>query len=156
MHLFLRLASASALLLAACGDDPLRYSEPVGINLKAKSADTVGGVVSDEKGISTESTNPYGKFVADARVQLGGKDPAEIALEELTLTLGAGSTGVTRLGEVFTGQVDVLFVMNDTNNTAIAGGGVIAATGRGRARGADRVVHVDDAGRGRPGQGDRR
>jgi hypothetical protein len=72
--------------------------------------------------------NPYGKFVADARAQLGGKDPAEIALEELTLTLGAGSTGVTRLGEVFTGQVDVLFVMNDTNNTAIAGGGVIAAT----------------------------
>ncbi len=128
MHLLLRLASASALLLAACGDDPLRYSEPVGINLKAKSADPVGGVVSDEKGLSPESGNPYAKFVTDARAQLGGKDPSEIALEELTLTLGAGSTGVTRLGEVFTGQVDVLFVMNDTNNTAMAGGGMIAAT----------------------------
>ncbi len=128
MHPLLRLSLGSALLIAACSDDPLRYSEPVGINLKAKSADTTGGVVSDEKGITTESGNPYGKFVADARAQLGGKDPAEIALEDLTLTLGAGSTGVTRLGEVFTGQVDVLFVMNDTNNTVMAGSGNIAAT----------------------------
>ena len=32
---------------------------------------------------------------------------------------------------MFTGQVDVLFVMNDTNNTAMAGGGVIAATAAG-------------------------
>lgn len=131
MHALLRLSLGSLLVVAACGDDPLRYSEPVGINLKAKSADTTGGVVSDEKGITTESGNPYGKFVADARTQLGGKDPAEVALEGLTLTLGAGSTGVTRLGEVFTGQVDVLFVMNDTNNTAPAGGGVIAATAAG-------------------------
>ena len=131
MHPLVRLAFASPLLLAACGDDPLRYSEPVGINLKAKSADTTGGVVSDEKGITTESANPYGKFITDARAQLGGRDPSEVALEQLTLTLGAGSTGVTRLGEVFTGQVDVLFVMNDTNNTAMAGGGVIAATAAG-------------------------
>lgn len=131
MHPRVRLAFVSALLLAACGDDPLRYSEPVGINLKAKSADTTGGVVSDEKGITTESSNPYGEFVADARAQLDGKDPSEIALEQLTLTLGAGSTGVTRLGEVFTGQVDVLFVMNDTDNTVPAGGGEIAATAAG-------------------------
>ncbi|MEZ4400457.1 MAG: hypothetical protein R3B06_10590 [Kofleriaceae bacterium] len=120
--------------VAACSDDPVRFSEPVGINLKAKSADTTGGVVSDEKGITTESGNPYGKFVSDARAQLGGADPAEIALEELTLTLGAGSTGVTMLGEVFTGDVDVLFVMNDTNNTVPAGRGTIAAaTGGGPA-----------------------
>ncbi|MBK9030278.1 MAG: hypothetical protein IPL61_02880 [Myxococcales bacterium] len=123
-----RLACLALVTLAACGDDPVRVSEPVGINLKAKSSDTVGGVVSDEKGITTESGNPYGKFVSDARAALGGKDPSEIALEGLTLTLGAGSTGVTMLGEVFTGQVDVVFVMNDTNNTVPAGGGAIAAT----------------------------
>ncbi len=131
MNRTLPLALLATAALTACGDDPLRYSEPVGINLKAKSSAVVSGVVSDEKGITTESSNPYGKFVADARAQLGGRDPGEIALEGLTLTLGAGSTGVTRLGEVFTGQVDVLFVMSDTNNTVPAGGGTIAADATG-------------------------
>ena len=131
MHLTRVLAFAALLPVAACGDDPVRFSEPVGINLKAKSADTTGGVVSDEKGITTESGNPYGKFVSDARAALGGADPARIELEGLTLTLGAGSTGVARLGEVFTGQVDVQFIMNDTDNVVPAGGGMIAATADG-------------------------
>jgi hypothetical protein len=131
MHLPLRLPLCVLLTAAACGDDPVRFSEPVGINLKAKSADTTGGVVSDEKGITTESGNPYGTFVADARAALGGADPGRIELEGLTLTLGAGSTGVARLGEVFTGQVDVQFIMNDTNNVVPVGGGMIAATADG-------------------------
>lgn len=117
--------------LAACSDDPVSFSEPVGINLKAKSSDTVGGVVSDEKGITTESGNPYGKFVSDARTSLGGADPSHIELSGLSLTLGAGSTGVSTLGEVFTGQVDVQFIMNDTDNVIPAGGGMIAATANG-------------------------
>lgn len=127
MNRSLAFALLATAALTACGDHPLRYSEPVGINLKAKSSAVVAGVVSDEKGITTESSNPYGKFVADARAQLGGRDPGEIALEGITLTLGAGSTGVTRVGEVFTGPVDVLFVMNDTNNTVPAATGTIAA-----------------------------
>jgi hypothetical protein len=122
------VSTAAVCSVAACGDDPVRYSEPVGIQLKAKSSDVVAGALDDEKGINTESGNPYGAFIAGARASLGGSDPAEIALEGLTVTLGGGSTGVTGVGQVFTGQVDVLFVMNDTNNSFPAGGGVVAAT----------------------------
>lgn len=122
------LLAAAAVVLVACGDDPVRYSEPVGIQLKAKSSDVVTGVIDDEKGVNTESGNPYGAFVAGARASLGGAEPTEIALEGLSLTLGGGSTGVAGVGQVFTGQVDVLFVMNDTNTSAPAGGGPIAAT----------------------------
>ncbi len=120
-----------SLALAGCGDDPVSYSAPVGINLKAKSSDTVNNVVTDEKGINTESGNPYGAFVSDARRELG-RDPGAIDVEEVTVLLGAGSTGVTRLGEVFTGNVEVLFQMNDTNNTyAVAAGGIDAAASGG-------------------------
>ncbi len=100
-----------------CGDDPVSYSAPVGINLKAKSDDTVAGVIDDEKGITTESGNPYGAFVSDARRELGGNDPSTIEVDRVDLFLGASSSGVTRLGEVFTGDVDLLFQMNDTNTS---------------------------------------
>jgi hypothetical protein len=114
-------------LLAACGDDPLSYSAPVGINLKAKSSDTVNNVVTDDKGITTESGNPYGAFIADARRELG-RDPGSVDVDHVDILLGAGSTGVTKLSEVFTGNVEVLFEMNDTNNTYAAASGSIAAT----------------------------
>lgn len=104
------------VLLVACGDNPVSYSAPVGINLKAKSGDVSNNAISDEKGITTESSNPYGAFVADAQAKLGG-NPASIDVDALTLTLGGQSTGVTNLNEVYTGDVDVVFVMNDTNNT---------------------------------------
>ncbi len=119
-------------LLAACGDDPLSYSAPVAINLKAKSGDTQNAVVTDEKGINTESGNPYGAFVADAQDALDGRDPAVIDVDRVELFLGANSTGVTTLGDVFDGEVDVLFQMNDTNNTyPVAGRAVPASTGAG-------------------------
>lgn len=122
------LLAAALVSVAACGDDPVRYSEPVGIQLKAKSSDVVAGALDDEKNVNTESGNPYGAFVASARAALDGNDPTEISLEGLALTLGGGSTGVTGVGQVFTGQVDVLFVMSDTNTSVPVGGGPIAAT----------------------------
>jgi hypothetical protein len=103
-------------MLAACGDDPVSFSAPVGINLKVKSGDVSNNAITDEKGITTESGNPYGAFVNDAHGKLG-KDPARIELDKLTLTLGAQSTGVTLLEQVYTGDVDVAFITNDTNNT---------------------------------------
>jgi hypothetical protein len=109
-----------ACALAGCSDDPVSFSAPVGINLKAESGDVTGAALSDEKGITTESGNPYGAFVSDARAKIGG-DPARIEIDSLTLTLGADSTGVTGLDQVYTGDVDVLFQMNDTNNTYPAG-----------------------------------
>ncbi|MCB9563010.1 MAG: hypothetical protein H6708_21605 [Kofleriaceae bacterium] len=123
------MLSLGALGLAACGgDDALSYSAPVGIDLKAKSSDVAGGVVSNDKGITTESGNPYGAFVSDARDALGGGDPGRIEVEGLTLLLGAGSTGVLTLGEVFDGTVEVLFVMNDTNDTFPVGSTAVVAT----------------------------
>ena len=108
-------------VLAACGgDDPVSYSAPVGINLKAESGSVSGTVISDEKGITTESGNPFGAFVAAAKNELG-RDPGRIEIDAATLTLGAQSTGVTKLEEVYTGDVEVLFIFNDSNNTVPVG-----------------------------------
>jgi hypothetical protein len=104
------------LVLAACGDDPVSFSAPVGINLKAKSGDVSNNAISDEKGITTESGNPYGAFVAGAEAEIGGP-PGSIEVDDVTLTLGAQSTGVVALDEIYTGDVDVAFIMNDTDNT---------------------------------------
>ena len=46
-----------------CGDDPVSFSAPVGINLKAKSGEVVNNAISNDKGINTESGNPFGAFV---------------------------------------------------------------------------------------------
>lgn len=116
------LVVGSACLLVACGDDePLSYSAPVGINLKAKSGDVKSGVINDEKEITTESGNPYGAFVKDARIRLGGRDPARIEIASLTLLLGGQTKGVADLQEVFSGKVEVFFLMKDTNNSVPVG-----------------------------------
>lgn len=112
---------------AACADDPVGYSAPVGINLKAKSGDVTGGVVTDEKGINTESGNPYGAFVGAARETIG-RDPSRIELDRVALLLGADSTGVAALGEIFGGDVDVLFQVNDSNNSYPAASATLDAS----------------------------
>ena len=108
------------VLLAACGDDPVNYSAPVGIELKVKSGEvTSSNALTPEKGITTESGNPYGAFVSAAEDKLG-HSPSRIELEEVTITLGAQSTNVTGLEQVMTGDVYVQFLTNDTNNTFVA------------------------------------
>lgn len=115
----------------ACGGDPVSYSAPVGIHLKAKSADTVDGIVSDEKSIDTESGNPYGMFVGDARARIG-RDPAVIRVERAELGLEAGSAGVAALGDVFAGTVDVGFEMNESSfPIRVATGTIDAGAGAG-------------------------
>ncbi len=109
-----------------CSDDPVSYSAPVGINLKAKSSDSVAGTISEEKGINTESANPYGAFVADARAKLG-MDPGEIDVDRVELLLGSSSSGVVSLGEVFDGTVEILFKMNDTDNSYVVAAGAISS-----------------------------
>jgi hypothetical protein len=118
---FLIVAGLALSATAACGSDPVSYSAPVGINVKAKSGDVSGNVVTEQKDITTESGNPYGAFINDARVALSNKDPSAIEINHLTLLLGAQSTGVTTLDQVVTGDVDVAFVVNDSNNTYDAG-----------------------------------
>lgn len=75
-------------LAAACGDDPVSYSEPVGLELKIESGKVVNSSVSGEKSITTESGNPYGAFVNAAKAELG-REPARIVLTSATLVLGA-------------------------------------------------------------------
>ncbi len=108
------------VLLAACGDDPVSFSEPVGIELKAKSGDVANMTLTPEKSITTESGNPYGKFVDDATAKLGTA-PGRIEIDAVTLTLGAQSTNVSSLDQVMTGDIAVQFLTNDTNNTFVAG-----------------------------------
>ena len=131
-----RAAGLSPLLclaaLAGCGDDPVAYSAPVGINLNVKSDDTRNSAVASDKNINSESGNPYAAFVSEARRRLG-RDPSRIGVSSLTLLLGGQSTGVTTLDQVFAGRVDALFVMNDTNNSfnvghadSVRGGGPVA------------------------------
>jgi len=112
----MKLVAFALVTLTACGDDPLSYSAPVAINLKVKSGDVSSNAISNEKGITTESGNPYGAFTSDARRTLG-RDPSRVEVDEVTLVLGAQSVGVTTLDEVYTGDVDVAFIMNDTDNT---------------------------------------
>lgn len=104
------------VLLAACGDDPVNYSAPVGIELKVKSGDVANAAISEDKSITTESGNPYGAFVTAAQTKLG-HDPGAIDVDKVTLTLNtAKSTGVTTIDQVLTGDVAIQFVMNDTND----------------------------------------
>jgi hypothetical protein len=119
-----------ALLAATgCSADPVSYSAPVGITLKARSGDVTGTTITEDKSITTETSNPYGTFVNDARTKLG-HDPLRIEVDRLSLTLGAQSTGVTKLEDVFLGAVDVSMIMNDTNNTYVVGS-VVNPTGTG-------------------------
>lgn len=117
MRKYIHLALFGALALGGCGDQVASYSGPVSINLKQKSSDVMNATVSTEKGITTESGNPYGAFISAARFNLGGADPSRVELTSATLLLGAASTGATTLEQVFSGRVDVLFIMNDTNNS---------------------------------------
>jgi hypothetical protein len=118
--------AVAVALCAACNEVPVSYSTPVGISLKAKSANASNGVVTDEKSINSEVGNPYGAFVTDARARIG-RDPALIDVEGVEVTLAAGSNGVAMLGDVFAGTVDLVFQMNDTNSTYPVATGIIAA-----------------------------
>jgi hypothetical protein len=104
------------VLFAACGDDPVNYSAPVGIELKAKSGDVTNNAINEEKGITTESGNPYGAFISEAKAKLG-HDPSEIEIDKVTLTLNiAKSTNIATIDQAITGNTTVQFIMNDTND----------------------------------------
>ena len=106
----LALMMIAAATLAACSDDPVSYSEPVGLSLKASSGDVSDGWLEDEKNVNTESANPYGAFVAAAHEEVGG-EPSHIAVSGATLSIVSGD-GVATLDGVYAGELDVSFVTN--------------------------------------------
>ncbi len=127
--IYLLPAAVFAFALIACGGKAT-YSAPVGVNLNARSGDVRSGTLSRDEVITAEPGNPYGTFINNAWQKLGNKSPSRIEVSSITLALGGQSTGVSALEQVFTGEVDVLFVMNDTGNSFIAGH-VVNPTGTG-------------------------
>jgi hypothetical protein len=120
------------VLLAACGEDEVSYSAPVGIKLSISSGDIDRGQIFDEKNINTESGNPYGAFIADARAKLDGADPSALRLDRLTLQVDSTSKNVTMLGQVFGGRTELSFIMNGTETVVPVGSlDVTASTGVG-------------------------
>ena len=127
--IYLLPATVFAFALIACGGKAT-YSAPVGVNLNARSGDVRSGTLSREEVITAEPGNPYGAFINDAWQKFGNKSPSRIEVQSITLALGGQSTGVSALEQVFTGEVDVLFVMNDSGNSFNAGH-VVNPTGTG-------------------------
>jgi hypothetical protein len=126
----MRSTLACLALVAACGTDPVTYSAPVGIELDAKSGHVLQDSLTELKDITTESGNPYGAFISAAMAKLRGKDPSRIEIHKMTLTLGAQSTGVTTLDQVFKDDVEVSFLVSSSNHT-YAAGHVMNPTGAG-------------------------
>ncbi|HEU5056995.1 MAG TPA: hypothetical protein VFU21_10745 [Kofleriaceae bacterium] len=140
---FFSIAISGSLLGGCSDDDPVSYSQPVGIELKAEHDKVINGTLSEEKSITTESGNPYGAFVSGAQDALGGFDPGDIDVDEVSVALGAGSDGVVGLGEVFDGTFEVLFLMNDTDDTFDVASGDIEGDDDGGPK--DLFVHFDSA-----------
>lgn len=120
------LVLASVVALAGCADDPVSYSDPVGIKIKVESDKVVNDSITSDKSITTESGNPYGAFVSDAEAALG-RSPSRIEVDTLTFELGASSTGASALAQVFDGEVSVLFELDTTDDSFEVGTVTIGA-----------------------------
>jgi hypothetical protein len=108
------LGVLTALVMGCSDDKAVSHSAPVGIKLKAKF-DAKSGSIYDEKEITTESGNPFGAFINEAKAKLGGVEPTRVAVSSVTLLLGADSKGVTALEQIFAGKVETRFA--DTRNS---------------------------------------
>jgi len=108
--------------LAGCGaeaDGPnapntAAYSGPVNVRLdKFKDGDVRNEAFDADKSINTESGNPYGVFLQDARRALG-RDPAAVVVDRVTFTMGSDTRGVTAFEQVFTGSLVVYLASSTT------------------------------------------
>lgn len=93
---------ALALIMVACGDDPVAYSETVSLKLSGtKNGDIKEGVASEDKNVNSESGNPYGEFLKSARSRLGGKDPSAIEITSAFVRVHADSKNILNIEQVF-------------------------------------------------------
>ncbi len=111
--------------LSACSD-PVSTSSPIALNDKLKSGDVKDGTGTLDKSVTSESGNPWAAFIKDTRDRLGG-DPGDIQLLSATLTLSTESKGVTKIGEVYAGAIDIQFVMNESKNLYPVAGATVNA-----------------------------
>ena len=112
---------AAAVTLAACGGKSVN-SGPIGVGISAEPGDVTNEVLTQDKGIGSDTGNPYHDFIVSAEGQLDNKAPTRLEISGLTLGLGASSQGVTTLDQVFgKGEVDVLFKVDPSNLTYAVG-----------------------------------
>lgn len=110
----------AALLAAAGCETAAATSDTIVIRLSGiKESDIRDGVVEREKNVTTETSNPYAAFLADARTALGA-DPSRIEVEAVSITLGGDSRGVVGFDELFAGQTNV-FLRTDAGGTVYVG-----------------------------------
>ena len=119
----MRIALSSALLVLVAGagcETPAATSDTIVIRLSGIKADDIrDGVVEAEKNVATELTNPYARFLADARAALGA-DPTSIEVEAVSITLGGDSRGVIGFQDLFAGEANV-FIRTDDGGTVYIG-----------------------------------
>lgn len=126
------LGTALSLLAQGCGADinanTAGYSGPVNIVLdKFKDGDVRNEAFDSDKSINTESGNPYGVFLRDARAVLG-RDPAAVVLDRMTFTLASDSRGVTSFEQFLAGTAVIYF---STSSVTVNVGTAVMPTGPG-------------------------
>ena len=118
--LFGMLAVGLGLTALGCAEDPVTVSDRIVIQLSGiKESDITSGVVEKSKNVTTESGNPYGAFLQNARTTLG-HNPSRIEVLMAQITLSGDSRGVISLEDLFTGEVNV-FLDADVGGTVPVG-----------------------------------
>jgi len=130
-------ASMAMLVLAmaaGCGDDStnpantVNYSGPVSINVdKFKDGEVRNNAFDADRSVSSESGNPYGMFLSQARATLG-RAPAAVVVDRVTLTLGRDTTGVTAFEQILGGPLTLYLA---SSSTTVNIGTVAQPTGAG-------------------------
>jgi len=129
------MAMLVVAMAAGCGsEDPantantVNYSGPVSINIdKFKDGEVRNNAFDADKSVSSESGNPYGMFLSQARATLG-RAPAAVLVDRVTLTLGRDSTGVTAFEQILGGPL-VVYLASSSSTVNI--GTVAQPTGAG-------------------------
>jgi len=129
------MAMVVLAMAAGCGDDgssnpanTVNYSGPVSINVdKFKDGEVRNNAFDADKSVSTESGNPYGMFLSQARATLG-RPPAAVVVDRVTLTLGRDSTGVTAFEQILGGPLTVYL---SSSSSTVNIGTVAQPTGAG-------------------------
>lgn len=129
------MATVVSMFALGCGSDgtgddlnTVGFSGPVNVRLdKFKDGDVRNGAFDSDKDINTESGNPYGGFLRDARASLG-RDPAAVLLERMTFTLASDTRGVTGFEQFLSGTAVVYFA---NSSVTVNVGTAVMPTGAG-------------------------
>ena len=129
------MATVISMFAMGCGSDgtdndlnTVGFSGPVNVRLdKFKDGDVRNGAFDSDKDINTESGNPYGGFLRDARASLG-RDPAAVLIERMTFTLASDTRGVTGFEQFLSGTAVVYFA---TSSVTVNVGTAVMPTGAG-------------------------